>query len=61
MFGSTLIILKKICWKKLENKEQRTESGLSGICLVWVLPTKLKDNLSLLRRYSIPTEHISKV
>ena len=45
MFGSTLIMLEILCWNKLENKEQRTESGWAVRHLVCVLPTKVKDNL----------------
>ena len=45
MFGSILIMLDICCWKKLANNKQRTKSGWSGRCLVWVLPNKVKDNL----------------
>ena len=38
-------MLETFCWKKLANNEKITKSGWSGICLVWVLPTKVKDNL----------------
>ena len=45
MFRSILIILEIFCWKKLANKEQITDSGWSGRCLVWVLPIKVKYNV----------------
>ena len=43
MFGSTSIILEIVCCKKLANKDQIIESGLSGRYLVYVLLNKVNN------------------